>query len=57
MNCDHRTNCDWCFWYKGLLKGLEDFEILGGRVKTIQPVEHESDDRTIVIGAFGIKDY
>ena len=42
---DHRTNCDWCFWYKGLLKGLEDFEV-GGRVKTIQPVEHESDDRT-----------
>ena len=32
---DNFTNCDWCFWYKVLLKGLDDLEITG-RVVSIQ---------------------
>ena len=32
---DIYINWDWCSWYKGLIKGLEDLEITG-RLETIQ---------------------
>ena len=35
---DNYTNCNWCFWYNNqrIIKGLEDLEVGGRNLETIQ---------------------